>query len=31
LRNEQKFDSIEALKSQILLDAQQAQTLVTLD
>ena len=31
LRNEQKFDSIEALKSQILLDAEQAQTLVTLD
>jgi len=31
LRNEKKFDSIEALKSQILLDAQQAQTLVNLD
>lgn len=31
LRNEQKFDSLESLKSQILIDANQAQSLVTLD
>jgi riboflavin kinase/FMN adenylyltransferase len=31
LRNEQKFDSLESLKTQILIDAQQAQSLVTLD
>jgi len=31
LRNEQKFESLEALKSQIFLDAQQAQNLVSLD
>jgi riboflavin kinase/FMN adenylyltransferase len=31
LRNEQKFDSLDALKSQILIDAQQAQSLVILD
>ena len=31
LRNEQKFESVEALKSQIFLDAQQAQNLVSLD
>lgn len=31
LRNEQKFDSLESLKSQIILDAQQAQALVSLD
>jgi riboflavin kinase/FMN adenylyltransferase len=30
LRNEQKFDSLESLKTQILIDAQQAQSLVTL-
>jgi len=31
LRNEQKFDSLESLKTQIFIDAQQAQSLVTLD
>lgn len=31
LRNEQKFDSLESLKTQILIDAQQAQSMVTLD
>ena len=31
LRNEQKFDSLESLKAQILIDAQQAQSLVSLD
>jgi FAD synthase len=31
LRNEQKFDSLDSLKSQILIDAQQAQSLVVLD
>jgi riboflavin kinase/FMN adenylyltransferase len=31
LRNEQKFDSLESLKAQILIDVQQAQSMVTLD
>ena len=31
LRNEQKFDSLESLKTQILIDAQQAQSMVQFD
>jgi riboflavin kinase/FMN adenylyltransferase len=31
LRNEQKFDSLESLKTQICIDAENAQSLVTLD
>lgn len=31
LRNEQKFDSLESLKSQLFIDANQAQSLVKLD